>query len=291
MNSLKSRRQIISGVAALPCLAASGPVLWAQAADSGGGALARLRAAKSATVGLANFLPYSGIEPDGTLTGVAPALTKPIMARLGVPDIKGVVAGYGQLIPGMQAGRWDFICTALTISKVRCEQVFFSDPIVFDGGSLVSLKGALPNPPKLVADLVARRLTVGVSAGGAISRLCQTVGVRPDDLLQFPDDVALIAALRAKRIQVVFQDNSSISRVYRRMGLAVDVTFPIADAPEHGSGCAFRKADSDLYAAFQKELRAMKASGEYLSIARQYGFDTPAKLISITAQQACATSG
>jgi polar amino acid transport system substrate-binding protein len=289
MYNLQSRRQIICGAVALPLLTAA-PKVWAQAKSADQGTLARLRAAKTVTVGIANFLPYSGIDIDGTLTGVVPTLTKLIMGRLGVPEVKGISAGYGELIPGMQAGRWEFICAALTISKVRCGQVLFCDPMIFDGASLVSLKGELANPPKSIADLIAQNLIVGSGAGGAYIRYALDAGVNPANLLQFHDEGALLDGLVAKRIQIVFQGNASISRAYKQRGLAVDVTFPISDFPVAGSGCAFRTTDTDLYATFQQELRTMKASGEYLTIVRQYGFDTPAELIPTTADQACATS-
>lgn len=288
MSQFRSRRQFISGVASLPVSAVAGKV-WAQG-NTGQGLLARLREAKKVTVGVANNPPYSTVQPDGSLDGIAPVLTQLIMARLGVPQVVGVTATYGELIPGMQAGRWDFIAASLTISKVRCTQVSFGDPIVFDGGSFVSLKGALPNPPKTLKELVAQKLTVGVSTGGAIFRLCLEAGISPDLIKQFPDDVAMIDGLIAKRIQMVFQDNASISLVYRQRNLPVDATFPIADVPEHGSGCAFRLTDVDLYDAFQQQLRAMKASGEYLPIAQKYGFFTPPELIFMTAEQACAAS-
>jgi len=190
----------------------------------------------------------------------------------------------------MQAGRWDFISASLSISKVRCGQVSFSDPIVYDGGSFVSIKGALQKPPKTVADLVAQKLTIGVSAGGAIARFALTAGVSAENILQFPDNVAIIDGLIAKRIQVAFQNNASISPVWKQRKLDVDVTFPIADDPTSGSACAFRSTDTDLFAAFQQELRAMKASGEYLTITRQFGFDTPPELIPVTIDQACKTA-
>lgn len=286
MHHIWSRRHVLSGLAALP-LAASGQPAHAQA--NGQGLLARLRVAKKVTVGLANFPPYSGIDPDGTLTGLAPTLTKLIMGRLGVPEVAGVAAAYGELIPGMQAGRWDFISASLAITKLRCRQVSFSDPILFDGGSFVSLKGAFAKPPKLVADIVAQKLVIGVSAGGAIARFALDAGVDAANIRQFPDNVSIIDGLVAKRIQVAFQNNAGLNPVYKQRNLDVDVTFPIADDPTSGSACAFRPADADLHGAFQQELRAMKASGEYLSIARQFGFDTPPELISVTADQACTT--
>jgi len=66
------------------------------------------------------------------------------------------------------------------------------------------------------------------------------------------------------------------------------VTYPVPDGPANGSGCAFRPSDTDLHEGFQRELRAMKASGEYLQITRQFGFDTLPELMAMTAEQACA---
>jgi polar amino acid transport system substrate-binding protein len=289
MSNLLSRRQVISAAAALPLNVAS-RAGGAQTRGTDQSTLARLRAAKKATVGFANYPPFSGIEPDGTIIGIAPTVTKLIMARLGVPEIAGIVATYGELIPGMQADRWDFIAASLEITRARCGQVLFCDPLTFDGGSLVSLKGELATPPKLVTDLVAQKLIVGASAGGVIARVALDAGLNPANLLQFNSDVAMIDALVAKRIQVAFGNNASLSRAYKQRSLPVDVTFPVADDPMHGSACAFRLADTDLCNAFQQELRTMKASGEYLPIARQYGFDIPAELMSVTADILCKSN-
>jgi polar amino acid transport system substrate-binding protein len=288
MSDKWSRRQLLSGLGA-GVMAASSGTAWAQAAGSGQGLLARLQAAKKVTVGLVNQLPGSILNPDGTLDGLAPTFAKLIMGRLGVPEVQGIAATYGELIPGLQAGRWDFIAAALSITKARCAQVLYSDPLMFDGGTFVSLKGALPRPPKLVADLVAQNLIVGVSTGGAHARVALEAGVNPANLRQFPADVAIIDGLLAKRIQVAFGSSSTLGIAYRQRNLDVDVTFPIADDPSNGQACAFRLGDQDLNAAFQKELRAMKASGEYLPIAQKFGFDTPPELMFVTSDQLCTT--
>jgi polar amino acid transport system substrate-binding protein len=283
-----SRRRLLSGFAAGALAAAPGKV-WAQAAGSGGGLLARLQAAKKVTVGLANQPPFGGFEPDGSLTGLAPALIELIMPRLGVPEVRGIAGTFGELIPGLQADRWDFVAI-MTITKLRCAQVLYSDPLLFDGGTFITLKGARSKPPKLVADLVAQNLIVGVQTGGAHARVALEAGVDPANLLQFPADVAVLDGLLAKRIDVAFGSYSSLSNMYRQRGLDVDMTFPIADDPSSGAACAFRPGDTDLQAAFQMELRAMKASGEYLPIAQKFGFDTPPDLMPVTADQLCATS-
>jgi polar amino acid transport system substrate-binding protein len=111
------------------------------------------------------------------------------------------------------------------------------------------------------------------------------------DIRQLPDNVALINALQAKRIDLVFQDHAGIERVYKQRALPVDVVFPVSDAPEHGSGCAFRRQDADFLAAFQKELRAMKASGEFLAVLHKYGFDMTPDQMRIDGTQACTLGG
>jgi polar amino acid transport system substrate-binding protein len=68
--------------------------------------------------------------------------------------------------------------------------------------------------------------------------------------------------------------------------LDVATASPVLDTPSRGSGCAFRKDDTDLYDAYQKELRAMKASGEFAAILRKYNFD-PTDAVKMTAAQAC----
>jgi polar amino acid transport system substrate-binding protein len=89
-----TRRQVLrtaGGVA----LALAGPAL---AQGGGEGLLARLQAAKKGRVGIANQPPYSALNPDGSITGAAPEITKVIMDRLGITEIETLIGNYGELI-------------------------------------------------------------------------------------------------------------------------------------------------------------------------------------------------
>ena len=286
MQRVWSRRRVVTGLAAGATLAVSAPRVWSQTP----GLLAKLRAAKKVRVGLANQPPFSGITPDGKLIGMSPTLCQAIMTRLGVPEMEGTVATYGELVPGMQAGRWDFIAASLTITQQRCAQVAFSDPILFDGGSIVSLKDTITNPPKTVAELIARKLKVGVQSGGNHSRVLLAAGIEPANMLQFSNDVSIIDGLVAKRIQVAFASSSGMKNTYRQRKLEVDFTFPVADDPVHGSACAFRKQDTDLHSAFQEQLGLMKKSGEWQKLAASFGFDIPPEMANHTAEQLCSSA-
>src|SRR3979490_647004 len=125
-----TRRRVV----ALSAAALIAPTLLAPrtASAQGQGLLARLQASKKVRVGLANQLPFSALNPDGTLTGVAPTITQMVMKPLGITEIEGFIGSYGELVPGMLAGRWDFIATCLTVTQPRCQQVAYSDPITSD---------------------------------------------------------------------------------------------------------------------------------------------------------------
>lgn len=286
MHDRFTRRGIITGLAATSAALAFPMPALAQAP----GLLAKLRAAKKVRVGLANQPPFSGITPDGKLIGMSPTLCQAILTRLGIPEMEGTVATYGELVPGMQAGRWDFIAASLTITQQRCAQVAFSDPILFDGGSIVSIKGAIPNPPKTVAEMIARKFTVGVQSGGNHSRVLLAAGIEPANMLQFTSDVSIIDGLIAKRIQVAYASSSGMKNTYSQRKLEVDKTFPVADDPVNGSACAFRLSDTDLHGAFQDELGKMKKSGEWEKMANSFGFDIPPEMAPLTAQQLCQSS-
>ncbi len=285
MKRLVRRRTVLGAVGAT----ATGGVsdrIWAQPA-SGQGLLARLQAAKTVRVGVANQPPYSALNPDGTLSGAAPDFTTAIMARLGISKIEGFIGTYGQLIPGMLADRWDFVSACLTITLPRCEQVLFCDPLVYDADVIVSLKETDANPPARLSDLAKKNVTIGVQAGGADLRAILAAGFPQDNVSQFTNDPAILDGLLAKRAQYVLMSGSPARALIAQRHPDVAIAGPVLDTPARGSGCAFRKADTDLYDAYQKELRAMKASGEFAAILKKYDFD-PTDAVKMTATQACA---
>jgi polar amino acid transport system substrate-binding protein len=251
----------------------------------GQGLLARLQASKKVRVGLANQPPFSALNPDGTLTGVAPTISQMVLTRLGITEVEGFIGTYGELVPGMMAGRWDFIASCLTVTQPRCEQVQYSDPITSDGRCIVTLKGE--KGPKKISEL--KDYVVGLLGGGADFRLVQTRGVPLTSLRQFPNDTALLDGLLAKRFQAEFGSHPGIADMIRKRGLEkeLDVVFPIEDDAISFAACAFRKDDTDLFAAFQRELRALKASGEFAQVVSGFGFDVSDNLLTATPEKAC----
>jgi polar amino acid transport system substrate-binding protein len=278
MGLITRRRFYVGGVAATLVTPAS-------AQDSG--LLQKLRAAGVARVGIANQPPFSSLNPDGTMSGVAPSMAKRALEGMGIARMEGFVASYGELIPGMMAGRWDFVAASLTITKERCAQVLYSDPLSFDGSCIVAIPEKNTLKPKTMADLIKHGVTVGSQQGGAQYRSLRTSGMPDDNIRQFTNDASMFDALMAGRVQYLWASHQPMTEIVKRRRANVEIVFPVADAPSPGAGNAFRLQDVEFHAAYQKEIRAMKASGEYLAIANKWGFEIPAELIPATSEGQC----
>lgn len=178
----------------------------------------------------------------------------------------------------------------ISVTKARCAVVQYTDPFQFNGIEIAWFPSALPQAPTSIGDVGKRGLTVGFNSGSSYIALAEGLGVAQDKVLQFPDTGTLLAALKAKRIQVIISDTGSLTLTPAQVS---QYPFQHLDYPPDGpfiaGALAFRKTDTTLYNAFQKAFRAMKASGEFDKIAKQFSFPPiPAQYANLTPEQVCA---
>ena len=252
--------------------------------------LAKVKKAGVINIGLANDPPASIINPDGTVSGEGPVVVQMIMKKLGVPQVHGIVGTFGQLVPGLQAGRWDMIGGVISVTKARCAVVQYTDPFQFNGMEIAWFPSAVSQAPTSIADVGKRGLIAGFNAGSAYIAIAKGLGLTDDHILQFPDTSALLDALNTKRIQVIISDTGSLNLTPAQVQ---KYPFQHLDYPPDGpfiaGALAFRKEDTGIYSAFQKEFRAMKASGQFDQIAAQFQFQgIPAQYKDLTPDQVCA---
>ncbi len=89
--------------------------------SSGDSKLAELQEAGTVTIGFANEEPYGYQGEDGELKGAAVDIATAVFAELGVDNVEGQLSDYGQLIPGVKAGKFDVITSGMAIKPDRCE--------------------------------------------------------------------------------------------------------------------------------------------------------------------------
>jgi polar amino acid transport system substrate-binding protein len=241
-----------------------------------------------ARIAIANEPPFTAVNADGSVSGAGPDVARAVFKRLGVDDVVASISEYGAMIPGLQARRFDAVTAGLFMRPERCAAVAYSEPILCDAEAFALKAG---NPLNLqsykdIADNPDAR--IGAPGGGTEERLALEAGVPRDRVIVVPDTQSGIAMLQQGRIDVYSLPVLSINAAVKTAADPnIEVVAPVQGAPIYCDGAAFRRDQTDLRDAFDRELAALKESGEFAQIVEPYGFSAEAA-ISSNREQLCA---
>ena len=258
------------------------------------GALERVRK-EGVRVGFANEAPFTFSQSDGSLAGSDYELAKLVFQQIGVQKFEGVLVNFGSLIPGLKAHRFDIISAGLYVRPERCPQILFSEPDVVVGDTVIVPKG---NPHNIhsFADVAKQP---GVKIGGTTGGLAKDAlddGVPKDQIVEFPDWVSAISALKAGRIDAALQTTVTARWTVKSANdPAIEVASPFTQPVINGkpkanyAAFAFNTDDKDLRDAFNAQLEKVLGSPEQIAIFAKYGMTpdeipTGVKLAQICAQ-------
>ena len=166
------------------------------------GTLEDLREQGYATVAVANEPPYSDIKGDGYVTGAAPDVARAVMAKLGVPELRAKVVGYGAMIPALMARRVDMATSGLYIKPKRCESIIYSEPDLCGAEAFAVKKG---NPFNILTyeDIGNNKdVTMTTCAGCAEEAYASERGVSKDQIKIMTDPPSGIKMLQQGRVDV-----------------------------------------------------------------------------------------
>jgi polar amino acid transport system substrate-binding protein len=237
--------------------------------------LERAKAQGFIRVGFANEAPFGYATPDGKLTGEAPEVAKAVLAKIGIPQVDGVLTEFGSLIPGLKAGRFDVIAAGMFINPKRCAEIAFSEPSYGIGQAMLVSKGN----PKAVKDFSTfagnKDLKLAVMSGAVEVGYAKDAGVPEGQLVVLPDQSSLLAAVQSGRADGAALTALSIADMAKK-GENVESTTPFGEVAGksvkgHG-GFGFRKEDKDLYDAFNAELKKFIGSPEHIALVTPIGF-------------------
>jgi polar amino acid transport system substrate-binding protein len=237
--------------------------------------LERAKADGYIRVGFANEAPYGYATPDGKLTGESPEVVKAVLAKMGIPQVDGVLTEFGSLIPGLQAGRFDIIAAGMFVNPKRCEQILFSEPTYGIGQAFLVAEGN----PKNIADYGSiaadSSLKLAVMSGAVEAGYARDSGVAEEQIVQLPDQASLVAAVKAGRADAAALTALSIADMASK-NEGVESTKPfgeVAGTSVVGHGAVgFRKEDADLQEAFNAELKNFIGSPEHIALVTPFGF-------------------
>lgn len=277
-----TRRDLFRRGAALGAVALGGPVLLSACSErpetgSGeGGTLQRIKDAGTVKIGIAGEIPY-GFTEGGEVTGEAPEVAKAVFKAIGVDKVQAEQVEFAQLIPSLNASRYDMVAAGMAILPDRCEQAAFSVVDYVTPTAFMVPKGN-PQGVKTFEDVKTKGLKLAVLSGTIEQSVAEATGVAKGNIQTYDGQAELFQALQDQRAYCGALTDISLRQLIKdNPGASLEVTdgfVPVLDGKDQiqAGGFVFRKGEDDLLDAFNAELTKLHDSGDWLKIVEPFGF-------------------
>lgn len=277
-NSWTRRDFLRASGAAAGLLAGSGLLMACSHTDEGGDLLETSRDRGYIRVGFAGEAPYA-FKEGGELTGQDPAVHREIWKALGIDELRETQVDFGQLIPGLNARRFDVVAAGMFILPERCAEAVFSEPVYCAPQAFLVPAG---NPDQIsdYESVAAAGITMAVLPGAVEGLHARELGVSGDKIAEVSSQRDGLAALESGRSKAFALTSISLRNI---LDGNPDVPFeltepfvPVIDGVEQlgCGGAVFRKGADDKAAldAFNGELAKLKESGKLGELMEPFGF-------------------
>lgn len=253
---------------AIPILVCLVPLLLASCASRSEETLARVKRQGVLRVGTdATYPPFETVSTsDGSVVGFDADLMRAIGEHLDV-KVEFLVVPFDGILAALNAGKYDAVISAMTITDDRAAQVLFSEPYYAAGQSICvrsdsRIKGG--------TDLPGRRL--GVQLGTTGERLAQKI--EHAEVVSFDAIGAAFLDLRIGRLDAVISDTPTATLFARDHPEVKMVGEPIT---RESYGIAFRKQDASLKKAVDSALKDMGRSGKIKEMRTRWALEAPSE--------------
>jgi len=230
----------------------------------------------------ARFAPFEFVE-NGKIVGFGADLLAEIMAKLPGVRVEQLDLPWQGILPGLAAGKFDFVVTSVTVTKERAERYAFTVPFAEATVALVVRKGGPVAKPGDIAGKV-----VGSQAGSGQlqalrdydARLKREGGRGVGEIKEYVDFDQAYADLVAGRIQAVAQSLPNLAPLVKQRGDVFAILQPTIGPVTYFAWAGRKDADSaSLVRFFSDGLAELNRSGRMAELQRKwFGFtmDVPA---------------
>lgn len=219
--------------------------------------------------------PPFGWTESNQPTGADLDLAEVILRAIGVTHIEHHLTTFSELLPGVEAGRWD-MNVPLFVTPERASRVAFSSPVWAIGDGFLVRAG---NPKALNSyALLAERhdARLGIIAGQVQHQSARMSGVSEDQIVIFEQQSDAIAALRSGTIDAYASTAVGNRVVAGRIGGSVleAVEHDIVEngkQPLPAGAFSFNKNAGDLLKAVNEQLRLYLGSPDHRTRMSKFG--------------------
>ena len=210
------------------------------------------------------YMPLHGMDENGNFIGLEIDLLKKMAVFLGV-KLEIVVINWDGIIPGLLSGKFDMICSGMTINPERALKVDFSIPYLTVGQTLIYNNSCYTVPPEF-EDIKDSELKISVQLGTtgniAASRLFKNAEILTFETI---DEAALQVA--SNKVDIMIHDSiyaNYISRKYRQLE-RTDRLFTIEKL-----GIAIRKGELESLRWIDTFIEWLETTGEMASLEEKW---------------------
>lgn len=231
---------------------------------------AKVRQAGKVVIGSAIAqVPWEFYDENQKPVGVDVDICSGAAKSLGL-EAEWVHVDFKNLIPALQAGRFDMVCAGLFITQARAEVVNLL-PYIQTGQTILA-RSDFTAEVKDFADLCG--FSVGLQQGSPrqalleeLSRQCVAAGKGAIDVRAFETQPIAILALKNGQVDT-FTSSDQLTAYYQQRDASLKRV--VTGLSPVQIGMAFRKDQTGLTAMFAKALYDMRETGEYKKILEKW---------------------
>ncbi len=256
--------------------------------------LEEIREQGSIRIAVADEPPYGYLNENGEAKGVGPDVAKPLIEALEIDSIEWVSTTFGDLIPGLQEGRFDMVAAEMAILPERCQKVIYSEPTTSYGEGLLV---AASNPQEIhsYSDFAERDdIKVAVLGGADQREILQALGVPESQMVIIDNNADAVEAITSGRADAYAATGLTVSDLEGRdpqLEVTSNFVDPVINGEEVRSwgGFTFPKDAESLRDAVNRELARYKNTEAWEQTLTAYGFTQDDLLNSFkyTTEQLC----
>lgn len=228
-------------------------------------------------IGYAPEAPFSYRDATGNVVGEEATVITWVMRRLGVNQLEWVQTEWADLIPGLQAGRFDLIASGMFITCERTKIVTFSQPTFALSPAMLVAK---TNPLQIqsFSDFQRPDRRLAVMRGSREAEIAQILGIDAEQLLFVPDVQTGLAAVIAGRADALVLTDISVDLLVQQAPDQVERAVPFVPPIIEGNlsvgygAFAMRLDDAHLRTAIDQQMIGFIGSDEHYDLIAPFGF-------------------
>jgi len=214
------------------------------------------------------FAPFEFKDEQDKLTGFDVDLMNAIGKDIG-STVKIESSSFDGLIPSLQAGKYDAIIAAMTITDDRSKNVLFSDKYLMATQYIATKKGS---NIKTVEDLKGKK--VGVQNATTGQTVLEKLGMAPKKYDTVPD---ALTDLVNGGLDAVVADSPVVLYFIKQYPKS-DVQYIKGDFPKEYYGIAFKLGNQVLDDKMNASLKKLRENGKYNEIYKKWFNEDAPKL-------------